>query len=192
MNFWGHSGCSEEVDGSKMENFCLKHFLYQYSSLHLCVNCKVKFLIKNPILFGKYLHRYHQYLWAISANVSNYFGVFSQLIFSQTLYKGDLRFFVASAIHEKATYRLEYKFKGENLSDCQIDPSSDLGQRILAFAPPKLIHKCPPCKWSFWFCLDNTIWSMDVENTQKWFENEYFILDRTNSIRNRPLTFYVK
>ena len=60
--------------------------------------------------------------------------------------EGDLRFFVANAIHEKATYRLEYKFKGENLSDCQIDPSSDLGQRILAFAPPKLIHKCPPCK----------------------------------------------
>ena len=69
--------------------------------------------------------------------------------------EGDLRFFVANAIHEKATYRLEYKFKGENLSDCQIDPSSDLGQRILAFAPPKLIHKCPPCKWSFWFCLVN-------------------------------------
>ena len=90
-----------------------------------------------------------------------------------------MRFFVASAIHEKATYRLEYKFKGENLSDCQIDPSSDLGQRILAFAPPKLIHKCPPCKLSFWSCLGN----MYVENTQNWFVNEYIVLEQ-NSIRN--------
>ena len=97
-----------------------------------------------------------------------------------------MRFLVANAIHEKATYRLEYKFKGENLSDCQIDPSSDLGQRILAFAPPKLIHKCPPCKWSFWFCLGNMFmyeaW-MDVENTQNWFVNENFLLEQ-NSIRN--------
>ena len=76
-------------------------------------------------------------------------------ILSQTLHKGDLRFLVANAIHEKATYRLENKFKGENLSDCQIDPSSDLGQRILAFAPPKLNHKCPPCKISFRFYLGN-------------------------------------
>ena len=94
----------------------------------------------------KNLKRCLIYIWVIYANVSNCFGLFSQLILSQTLNEGDLRFFVASAIHEKAAYRLEYKFKGENLSDCQIDPSSDLGRRILAFAPPKLIHKCPPCK----------------------------------------------
>ena len=92
---------------------------------------------------AKYLHKY---LWAISGNGNIFFLLFLQLILSQTLNEGDLRFFVVSAIHEKAAYRLEDKFKGENLSDCQIDPSSDLGRRILAFAPPKLIHKCPPCK----------------------------------------------
>ena len=91
----------------------------------------------------------NKFKWAISANVSNYFGLFLQTILSQTQNKGDLRFFVANVIHEKATYRLENKFKGENLSDCQIDPSSDLGRRIVAFAPPKLIHKCPPSNLSF-------------------------------------------
>ena len=72
------------------------------------------------------------------------FGFFLQPILSQTLHKSDLRFSVANALHGEATYKLENKFKGENLFNCQIDPSSDLGQVILAFAPPKLNHKCPP------------------------------------------------
>ena len=68
--------------------------------------------------------------------------------------KNDLRFLLANSIHDKAIYRLEQKYKDEDLSECQIDPKSDLGKRILAFVPRKLIfsRNChsQPAQTTYW------------------------------------------